>query len=150
MANTIVLLAVILPAIASLSFIRLLKDFPLGLTKLDCLLSIVIRAVLALADLGIALKSISEADAIHLLALTLRAGALLLFHFNDGWLRNFCRCNFGRNVLRRLEDLGHLLVHVEIVLVGDGLEDDWSLLGLLWLEVGHLGNAENPWLDRRV
>ena len=71
MANTIVLFAVILPAIACLPLVRLLEDLPLSLTGFDCGLSLIILTVLALADFGIASLGISQADTIHLLALAL-------------------------------------------------------------------------------
>ena len=75
-ANTVVLLAVILPAVASLPLEWLLQYPPLGFTGRDSWLSVVILTVLALADVLVASLGISEADAVHLLALALRASTL--------------------------------------------------------------------------
>lgn len=118
MADAVVLFAVILPAIASLPLIRLLKNLALGFTCLDGGLAVVILAVLALTHLWVAYLGILEADAVHLLARTLGAGALLLrLSLHDRW-SNFCRL-FDQGSLLGLEDLGDLLVHVEVVLLSN-------------------------------
>ena len=118
MADAVVLFAVILPAIASLPLIGLLENLALGFTRLDGCLALVILAVLALTHLGVTCLGILEADAVHFLARTLGAGALLLrFSLHNRRRSNFCwRFNQG-NVLLGLEDLGDLLVHIEVVLL---------------------------------
>ena len=91
MADAVVLFAVILPAIASLPLVRLLENLALGFTRLDGCLALVILAVLALTDLGVACLGVLEADAVHLLARTLGAGALLLrFSLHNRRRSNFC------------------------------------------------------------
>ena len=76
-ADAVVLLARILPTIASFPFKWLLKYFPLGFACLDSWLLIIILAVFALADVWIALLGASKADAVHLPALTFGASTLL-------------------------------------------------------------------------
>ena len=118
MADAVVLFAVILPAIASLPLVGLLENLALSFTRLDGWLAIVILAVLALTDLGVACLGVLEADAVHLLARTLGAGALLLrLSLHNRSRSNFCWLfNLG-NVRLGLEDLGDLLVHIEVVLL---------------------------------
>ena len=118
MADAVVLFAVILPAIASFPLIGLLENLALGFTCLDGCLGLVILAVLALTHLGVACLGVLETDAVHLLARTLGAGALLLrFSLHNGRRSNFCRLFNHGNVLLGLEDLGNLLVHIEVVLL---------------------------------
>ena len=75
--NAVVLLARILPTIASLPFKWLLKHFHLGFTRLNSWLWIIILAVFALAGGLVALLTVSEADAVHLAALTFGTSTLL-------------------------------------------------------------------------
>ena len=78
MTDTIVLLARILPAVASFPLVRFLQHFPLGLPRLLSTLGFIVLAVLALADILITGLSTSEAHTVHLLALALGASTLLL------------------------------------------------------------------------
>ena len=89
MANAIVLLTVILPTVACFPLVWLLQHLPLGFASLDGSLRVVILTVLALTELRVTCLGAPEADTIHLLALTLGAGTLLLRFIFNLWLNNF-------------------------------------------------------------
>lgn len=115
MTNAIVLLARILPAVASLPFEWFLEYFPLGFTSFDSGLGVIVLAVLALADTLVTSLSISKADAVHLLALTFGTSTLLSVlsrHGSDTSLGNIDRLLFLGRILG-LEYLRYLLVHVD-------------------------------------
>ena len=78
MADAVVLLARILPAVTSFPLVRFLQHFLLSFPCLLSTLTVIVLAVLTLADILIAGLSTSEAHTVHLLALTFGASTLLL------------------------------------------------------------------------
>ena len=127
MTNTVVLLAVILPTIASFPFKWLLKYLPLDFTSFDSTFRLIILTVLALTCILVASLSSSEADAVHFPTLTFRASALLFRFVLELWM-NLCQWNTLNNSLRSclhrkrnlaccLEYLRDLLVNAETTLV---------------------------------
>ena len=114
MTDAVVLLAIILPTVASLPFEWFLKHFLLSFTCFNCLLWIIILAVLALTDVLIAGLSVSKADAVHLLALSFRTSALLSwFSLSVDPILSYLSWSARRGRLMwGLENLSHLLVHV--------------------------------------
>jgi len=117
-ANAIVLLTRILSAVAPLPLEWLIQHFSLRVTCLYCLIRLVVRAVLALANVLVACLRASETHTVHLLALTFWASAFLTLITLDIWTTALWnqRLRLVR-ILSCLENLRHLLIHASCLLI---------------------------------